>query len=141
MPNLNQLIQALRQGGLKVTPQRHLLCSVIADIHHDHPTVETLHQRAARQMPTLSLKTVYSTLTELAALGVVRLATLGTNSLRVDANPDPHAHLVCRSCGEVLDQPIASPPPLSPSRANALGFDVEEQEIIFRGRCARCRAT
>lgn len=138
MPHLHQFVDALRRGGLKVTPQRRLLCSVIADTR-DHPTVETIYQRAARQMPTLSLKTVYATLTELAELGVVRLATLGTNSLRVDANPDLHAHLVCRACGDVKDQPISPSPAAPPSRAKALGFDVEEQEIIFRGRCARCR--
>lgn len=138
MPQLQELIDGFRRGGLKVTPQRRLLCAIVAETR-DHPTVEGIYQRAAQQMPTLSLKTVYTTLAELAELGFIRLATLGTNTLRVDANPRPHAHLVCRECETVLDQPLDSTNEAPLSEAEALGFDVEEQEVIFRGRCAGCR--
>lgn len=137
MSNVQKFIDGLRQGGLKVTPQRRHLCTVIAQTH-DHPTVEKIYQRAADQMPTLSLKTVYTTLTELADLGLIRLATLGTNTLRVDANPDPHAHLICRMCEKVIDHPLDFYP--DSQAAEALDFDIEEQEVIYRGRCAHCRA-
>jgi len=136
--DVTAMIGAIRRKGLKVTPQRHLLCSVIA-VSDDHPTVETVHQRAVQQMPTLSLKTVYTTLAELAELGLIRLSTLGTGTLRVDADVVPHAHLVCRSCGAVVDQPLEPADRAALAHAASLGFQVEEQEVIYRGRCARCR--
>lgn len=130
------LIAGFRQSGLKVTPQRQLLCTLVAE-SDDHPTVEAVHHRAVRRMPTISLKTVYTTLAELAELGYISLRPLGTGSVRVDPDPAPHAHLICRTCGEVVDQPY--PFDEAPAGALALGFEVEEQEVIFRGRCARCR--
>ena len=138
-PTVHAMIDAFRREGLKVTPQRHLLCTLLAETE-DHPTVEAIYQRAAGRMPTLSLKTVYTTLTELADLGVIRLSTLGTGTLRVDPDPGPHALLVCRQCGTVLDQPLDPAAGAAAAAAAAkLGFHIEEQEVIYRGRCARCR--
>src|SRR5690606_16859147 len=95
------LIAAFRQNGMKITPQRRLLCSLVVDAY-DHPTVEALHLRALTEMPTIALKTVYTTLTELAELGLIRLGARGTGSVRVDPDPAPHAHYVCRGCGSLL---------------------------------------
>lgn len=133
------LLAAFRQKGMKITPQRRLLCSLVVNAH-DHPTVETLHLRALKEMPTISLKTVYTTLTELAELGLIRLVALGTGSIRVDPDPTPHAHYVCRGCGSIVDQPLEPDAVASPSLAEDLGFIVEERDVIFRGRCASCLA-
>ena len=55
-------------------------------------------------MATISLKTVYQTLYELADLGEVAALNLGTGTVRFDPNVDAaHHHLVCRSCGKVRD--------------------------------------
>lgn len=132
------LIAAFRQKGMKITPQRQLLCSLVVDAH-DHPTVEALHLRALQEMPTISLKTVYTTLTELAELGLIRLVALGTGSVRVDPDPTPHAHYICRDCGSILDQPLAPDLITATNQAEDLGFIVEERDVIFRGRCASCR--
>jgi len=131
------LITAFRARGMKITPQRQLLCSLIEEAH-DHPTVETLHLRAMQKMPTISLKTVYTTLTELAEFGLIRLVPLGTGSLRVDPDPTPHAHLVCRDCGSIIDQPLEPHLAPAPAQAEDLGFIVEERDVIYRGRCAAC---
>ena len=124
-------LAAFRQKGMKITPQRRLLCSLVVEAH-DHPTVETLHLRALKEMPTISLKTVYTTLTELADLGLIRLVALGTGSVRVDPDPTPHAHYVCRTCGSILDQPLEPDTVTSPSMAEDLGFIVEEPRDLSR---------
>ena len=60
--------------------------------------------RVRGEMETISLKTVYQTLNELAALGEVRRSTSGTGTTRFDPNVEVgHHHLVCRSCGKVRD--------------------------------------
>jgi len=130
------LIESFKAKGMKVTPQRRLLCALVAEAD-DHPTVETIYHRAVQSMPTISLKTVYSTLTELSDLGAIKLTTLGSGSLRVDRNVAPHAHLVCNRCGRVVDKPMDLG-----DRAPAVdetGFEIEEQILVFRGRCAHCR--
>jgi len=133
----SSLIESFRSNGMKVTPQRRLLCSLVAEAH-DHPTVETLYHRAARSMPTISLKTVYSTLAELSDLGAIKLTTLGAGTLRVDRNTAPHAHLVCNECGRVIDRPLDPADP-TPAAALETGFEIQEQILVYRGRCASCR--
>lgn len=130
------LIESFRANGMKVTPQRRLLCSLVAEAH-DHPTVETLYHRASSSMPTISLKTVYTTLTELSDLGAIKLAPLGVGGLRVDCNLAPHAHLVCNACGRVVDRPIDPDDPLP--AVDETGFQIEDQILVYRGRCAACR--
>lgn len=135
-----RMLEEFRRHGMKVTPQRHLLCTLVAEAS-DHPTVETMYERATQRMATISLKTVYSTLSELAELGCIRLISVGTGGLRVDPDPSPHAHLVCRGCGQILDQPLHDDAGAALATAQDLGFVVEERDVIYRGRCAHCRAS
>jgi len=85
-------------------------------------------------MPTISLKTVYQTVNDLAAMGEVVLLDLGTGSYRVDPNvEDEHHHLICTRCGKVRDVPSTFPTSSSaalPTRVLRLGV-----EVNFRG-CA-----
>lgn len=133
------LIEALRSHGLKVTPQRHLICRLIAKAHGEHPSAEMLYERAVRVMPTLSLKTVYTTVGELAQIGVVRLARFGTEHLRVDTHMTPHAHAVCERCGRLKDMPI-HPDALSAlwAAADDDTFQIDGCEIVYRGQCEEC---
>ena len=133
-----RMLEEFRRRGMKVTPQRHLLCSLVAEAS-DHPTVEAVYARASERMATISLKTVYTTLGELAELGCIRLVSLGSGGLRVDPDPSPHAHLVCRHCGRVVDQPLHDESSSLLAKAQDLGFEIEEQDVIYRGRCVHCR--
>ena len=66
-------------------------------------------------METISLKTVYQTLYDLAELGEIATLDVGTGMTRFDPNvDDPHHHLVCRSCGSVRDLVAAFPALRSP---------------------------
>src|SRR3954468_11778012 len=117
MKNADELTTLFRDQGYRVTPQRQAIFRLLHD-HASHPTVEALYERAAVDMPTMSLKTVYQTVHDLEALGEVRVLDLGTGSVRVDPNVDAeHHHVVCTHCGRVRDVPLAFdgvrlPPPL-----------------------------
>src|SRR5690606_15509544 len=101
----DSLASMLRRSGLKLTPQRHLICRLIEN-SAGHPTAEELYEAATQVMPSMSLKTVYTTLNDLAALNAIRLVNVGTGGFRVESNLEPHGHLVCRMCGTVMDVPV-----------------------------------
>ena len=106
MKTVDQLTELFRQQGLRVTPQRQAIFGLL---HGDdrHPTVESIYDAARAQMPTISLKTVYQTVNDLAAMGEVVMLDLGTGSVRVDPNvEDEHHHLLCTECGRVRDLPV-----------------------------------
>src|SRR2546430_13407296 len=60
-----------RASGLAVTPQRLAIFRHLASTDR-HPSAEELHATVRRELPTLSLATVYKTLDTLATVGAVR---------------------------------------------------------------------
>ncbi len=100
-----------------------------------------MYEKVRREMPNVSLKTVYQTLHDLAELGAISVLDVGTGQARFDPNVETtHHHLVCRSCGKVRDLAADFPGVRVPRRA-ALGFDVDSAEVVFRGLCDECRGS
>jgi Fe2+ or Zn2+ uptake regulation protein len=138
--NAGELMIAMRERGLRVTPQRMAIVAQLAG-NTEHPTVEALFDAARLEMPAISLKTVYQTVHDLEALGEVRLLDVGTGQVRVDPNVEHrHHHVVCGSCGRVRDVEVEFPDVTLPRRLRA-GFHVDAVDVIFRGSCAACAAT
>ncbi len=135
-----ELTARFREDGLRVTPQRQCLFRLLAD-NDRHPTVDALYEAARAEMPTISLKTVYQTVNDLAAMGEVTLLDVGTGSLRVDPNVETaHHHVVCSRCGMVRDIPADAPVPALPARYRRR-FSVESVEVVYRGLCGECAST
>jgi Fe2+ or Zn2+ uptake regulation protein len=120
-----------------VTPQRQRIFRVLHG-NEAHPTAEAVFAAASADMPTISLKTVYQTLNDLAAMGEITQLDVGTGANRFDPNVEhAHHHLVCDRCGKVRDLHVdfgalAIPP------AERQGFSVGSAEILFRGYCEDC---
>ncbi len=133
-----ELTQLFRASGRHVTPQRQSIFRALTG-NESHPTAESVYETVRAEMETISLKTVYQTLHDLEELGEIVPLDVGTGALRFDPNVElPHQHLVCRVCGEVRDVFVELPAMgLPPSLAQ--GYDVERSDVVFRGRCGRCR--
>jgi Fe2+ or Zn2+ uptake regulation protein len=133
-----ELTELFRARGRKVTAQRQCIFRVLqGDV--THPTAEAVHEAARAEMETISLKTVYQTLHELADLGEIAALDLGTGTTRFDPNvEDVHHHLVCRRCGKVRDLHADFSGLAVPAGAEE-GFEVGDAEVVFRGICAECR--
>jgi Fe2+ or Zn2+ uptake regulation protein len=134
----DELTEAFRRQGLKVTPQRQCIFRALYD-NPEHPSAESVYERVRAEMPTISLRTVYQTLNDLAAMGEVHQLTLGTGSARFDPNLDAHHHLVCERCGEVVDV-YADVSGVEVAPAQRHGFTINTTQVVFRGLCAACAA-
>lgn len=131
-----ELAERFRAEGRKLTPQRvaifrALFGSIV------HPTAESVWEEVRAEMPSVSLRTVYQALNDLAAMGELRQLDLGTGSHRFDPHLEHHDHFVCDECGSVIDLAPSSADIDAPHR---LGHRVESTQIIHRGRCAACAA-
>ena len=134
MKSPDELTQLFRSRGRKVTAQRQCIFRVLQD-DVTHPTAESVFATARAEMETISLKTVYQTLNELAAMGEISALDLGTGTTRFDPNVEGvHHHLVCRSCGKVRDLHVDFSSVSVPSDLDE-GFEVGEAEVVFRGLC------
>lgn len=130
-----ELTAAFRSAGLKVTPQRQLLFRLLYE-NQSHPTADALFATASVDMPGISLRTVYQTLNDLAAMGELQQLTFGGGSTRFDPNTDDHHHVVCTACGDVRDVYLDGVDCMKPQGVQ--GFDVTKTSVVFHGRCERC---
>jgi Fe2+ or Zn2+ uptake regulation protein len=135
----SELTEAFRRQGLKITPQRQCIFRIL-DGNVAHPTAEAVHAVAAAEMPSISLRTVYQTLNDLAEMGEIQHLDLGTGSFRFDPNLDDHDHLVCEECGLIRDVALDTTDlVVAPDALD--GFAVRTVDVVFRGRCGACAGT
>ncbi|MGH9007016.1 MAG: Fur family transcriptional regulator [Acidimicrobiales bacterium] len=135
----DELTDLFRVNGRKVTAQRQCIFRALqGDV--THPSAESVYETVRSEMETISLKTVYQTLYELAELGELLTLDLGTGAVRFDPNvEDRHHHLVCRRCGKVRDLHVDFEG-LNVSKSSAQGYEVSGAEVVFRGLCEECSA-
>ncbi|MCA1797586.1 MAG: transcriptional repressor [Geobacteraceae bacterium] len=91
-----------RQRRLRVTPQRLEIYGELARAL-DHPTAEMLYQRLKHKMPSLSLDTVYRTLSTLVDHSLVHRVESTQNQARFEVQHIHHHHVVCRKCNNITD--------------------------------------
>ncbi|SRR6266487_1688399 len=94
--------EMLRKRGYRLTPQRHMILSVIQEAE-GHLSIEQITERVQERNPFVSLSTVYRTLELLRELGLVRANHLPGEQPRYEAvEGTHHHHLVCRKCRTVI---------------------------------------
>jgi Fe2+ or Zn2+ uptake regulation protein len=136
MRSPSELTERFRQRGLRMTPQRQRIFHILAE-STTHPTAEVVYAAVRRDMPTISLRTVYETLNELVEMGEIQQFDLGMGARRFDPNTAPHHHLICESCGAVRDI-SADLSEIEIPAEHRQGFVVRSTEVSFRGICGRC---
>lgn len=94
--------ETLRKKGYRLTPQRHMILSVIQEAG-GHLSIDQILERVQERNPYVSLSTVYRTLELLRELGLVRENHLpGEQPHYETAESTEHHHLVCRSCRAII---------------------------------------
>ena len=87
----------------RMTRQKQMILD-IALAHHDHPTADQIYAEVREADGRISRGTVYRNLEQLSAAGILLHVKL-PGADRFDCRLDRHYHLICRSCGTVLDAP------------------------------------
>jgi len=128
----------LREHGIQPTPQR---LAVAAYVMHarEHPTADGVLERVRKQCPTVSRATVYNTLNLLVRKGLIRTQVLKEGTVVFDPHVESHHHFIDTDTGSIYDIPWHA---LTVSgHATLRGFDVQEYQVILRGkrRAARPR--
>ncbi|TCQ06135.1 Fur family ferric uptake transcriptional regulator [Rhizobium sp. PP-F2F-G36] len=124
----------LRAADLRVTPQRLAIIGVLA-AEADHPSADEILLRARRIDDTVSLATVYRTLSSLEAAGIIRKLAIEDASARFELTPRrEHDHLVDVDTGEVIEIPNDEIVQLHQEIARRMGYDIVSHHTILRGR-------
>lgn len=129
--------EACVRAGLRVTYQRLEIYRELADAM-DHPTVEMLHARLIRKIPTLSLDTVYRTMDTLSRHGLIHKVETSASQARFEVVHEHHHHLICSRCAEITDFQWPSMDAMNlPDDLRPWGNIVRCNTVVY-GICKRC---
>lgn len=129
--------QQLRSCGLQVTAQRLAIMEAVTA--SPHATAEELTESVRDKIGSISRQAVYDTLGAFANKRLIRLIQpTGSPARFEDRVGDNHHHLVCRGCGLIfdIDCAVGSTPCLDAEPDH--GFDIDEAEVVYWGRCPDC---
>jgi len=136
---LSGTVGQLREKGLKVTPQRMAIYTMLTE-STAHPTAEAVWEHVKGVYPAVSFNTVYTTLHALEKAGLVQRLHIG-GVAHFDAKVQPHAHLCCNHCGDVEDHfgPAGVDYAESARQVKAqTKFAVGRLELNLYGLCHHC---
>ncbi len=104
---------------------------------NSHPTADQIYERVRRQIPNISLGTVYRNLQKLVTEGKLQVLTLGRTQ-HFGPLVDRHQHFICESCGRVYDVFVGEDEEILPSSLPQGGFTVTSHQLAFYGACKSC---
>jgi Fe2+ or Zn2+ uptake regulation protein len=129
----------LREHGLQVTAQRLAVLQAVAD--RPHSTAAEIAALVRSEIGAISLQAVYDALSTVTDKGLIRRIQPAGSPARYEGRTgDNHHHLICRACGGMVDVDCAvgAAPCLTP--ADSAGYEIDEAEVIYWGRCPDCVA-
>jgi Fur family ferric uptake transcriptional regulator len=130
----------LRQHGLQVTAQRLAVLRAIEE--RPHVSADHVAEAVRAEIGTISRQAVYDSLAVLVDKGLLRRIQPAGSSARYEHRVgDNHHHLVCRACGAVVDIDCATGETPCLTAEHDHGYEIDEAEVIYWGRCPDCRAT
>lgn len=105
---------------------------------HDHPSPEAVYESVRKQIPSISLGTVYKNIKTFVDSGLLREVSLHHGSARLETNLAPHHHLVCIHCKTIVDLDDEDLEPVRLKKRLPRGFSVQRYAVEVIGLCTRC---
>ena len=131
--------EQLREHGVQVTAQRLAVLRAVSA--RPHSTADEIDKVVRVDIGAISRQAVYDALGMLTDRGLVRrIQPAGSPARYEDRVGDNHHHLICRTCGRMVDVDCAVGYTPCLTAAEDSGYEVDEAEVIYWGRCPECVA-
>ena len=127
----------LRDHGVQVTAQRLAVLRAVAA--RPHETADAIAEISRAEIGAISRQATYDALGVLTDKGIIRRIQPAGSSARYEHRVgDNHHHLICRSCGRMTDVDCAVGYTPCLTASDDHGFEIDEAEVIYWGRCPDC---
>lgn len=104
-----------------------------------HPGADWIYDQVRKEIPNISLGTVYRNLNLLSRAGEIKELEIPGISSRFDGKASNHHHLICEKCGRIFDMDESVDPTIEARIAQKTGFKVKTQYLKFIGLCSKCQ--
>ena len=140
-PEMQVMIDYLRDNKLKVTPHRELILETFLN-HEGHRSVEDIYRTVRQEDPRVGYTTVYRTMKLLAECGLAREIDLADGITRYEHlfNHEHHDHMICMECGTSIEFFNADIESVQDAASEQLGFKVLDHKLQIYGVCRKCQA-
>ncbi len=129
----------LRRHGVQVTAQRLAVLRAVSD--RPHGTAAEIAAVVRSEIGAISLQAVYDALATLTEKDIIRrIQPAGSSARYEDRVGDNHHHLICRTCGRMVDVDCAVGYTPCLTAPDGSGYEIDEAEVIYWGRCPGCVA-
>ncbi len=132
----SDVTQELRAAGLRPTRQRLALARLLFDHGNRHETAESLYDRSQEAGIKVSLATIYNTLHQFTAAGLLRQVVVNSTRSYFDTNVEDHHHFYFEDTGEIADIPNDRINSIAPTDLPA-DMELSRVDIIVRLRGTR----
>jgi Fur family peroxide stress response transcriptional regulator len=106
---------------------------------NSHPAADWVYSKLKKEIPGLSLGTVYRNLKILMEQGLVQKLPFGSSFDRFEANSAEHYHLVCEKCGLIKDFHMPQYADINQKAEKRCSFKISRHRIEFFGLCKNCQ--
>jgi Fur family ferric uptake transcriptional regulator len=133
-------VALLRGHGVQVTAQRLAVLRAVSE--RPHSTADDIERVVRAEIGAISRQAVYDALGTLTDKGLLRRVQPANSPARYeDRVGDNHHHLICRTCSRMVDVDCAVGYTPCLTAADDSGYEIDEAEVIYWGRCPECVAT
>ena len=127
----------MRTSTLKKSRQRDAILANLEN-RNDHPTADMIYMDIRKEIPNISLGTVYRNLSLLADLGEILRLSVSGKAERFDGITNFHYHFVCRECNQILDLPMDYVSEINELAQKAFPGEITGHDAFFYGICPDC---
>ena len=127
-----------RSRGLRITHQRLEIFREFA-VSAGHPTVENVFNHIRRRLKTISMDTVYRTISTFEKYGLIKRVNFLDNSTRFDINLAVHHHLVCSRCKSIEDFYWPDFDEMKPPKTISHWGRIDVKRVVISGLCSSCK--
>lgn len=129
----------LRSHGMQVTAQRLAVMRAVSE--RSHSTADDIYNVVRAEIGAISRQAVYDALAALTEKNLLRRIQPARSAARYeDRVGDNHHHLICRACNRMLDVDCAVGETPCLTAADDSGYEIDEAEVVYWGRCPECIA-
>jgi Fur family ferric uptake transcriptional regulator len=134
----DRLEQFVRSHKGRWTPQRQLIVQEFL-ASKGHYGIEELHERLRSKGQRINPSTIYRTLKLLVQAGVAVERQFANGNTKYDVNVAHHDHLICLSCGKIVEFDSQKLEQVQAQIVRRLGFDMSFHRHEIYGHCSACR--
>lgn len=126
----------LKSHQLKATPQR---LAIIQLMHQaGHISIDELYQKIREKFTSISLATLYKNVNTMLNVTLIREVKIAGQKTKYEIEKEAHAHIMCKSCGELKDIEY-DPHSILQKSIEMSQYKAEDISIVISGVCPECQ--